>query len=88
VIALLLAFEQGDIAGARQLHARLFPLCRDLLGLAPNPIPVKQALSLLGRGNGELRLPLCPPDERGREALRRTLVRYGLTEAGDTRAGS
>jgi 4-hydroxy-tetrahydrodipicolinate synthase len=88
VIALLSAFEQGDIAGARRLHARLFPLCRDLLGLAPNPIPVKQALCLLGRGNGELRLPLCPPDERGREALRRTLVRYGLTEAGDARAGS
>ena len=45
------------------VHARLFPLCRDLLGLAPNPIPVKAALALLGRCGGEVRLPLCPLDE-------------------------
>ncbi len=78
VIALLAAFERGDLAEARRRHAQLFPLCRDLLGLAPNPIPVKTALALLGRGTGEMRLPLCPPDDRASDALRRTLVRYGL----------
>ncbi len=78
VSAMLSAFERGEIDEARRLHLRLFPLCRDLLGLAPNPIPVKTALSLLGRGNGEMRLPLLPPDERSRDVLRRTLVRYGL----------
>jgi 4-hydroxy-tetrahydrodipicolinate synthase len=78
VMALISAFERGDLAGARRAHASLFPLCRDLLGVATNPIPVKLALALLGRGNGELRLPLCPPDDRGRESLRRSLVRYGL----------
>lgn len=78
VIALLAAFERGDLAEARRRHAQLFPLCRDLLGLAPNPIPVKTSLALLGRGNGEMRLPLCPPDDRASAALRRTLVRYGL----------
>ncbi len=81
VLALLAAFDRGDLAEARRLHLRLFPLCRDMLGLAPNPIPVKTALALLGRGNGELRLPLCPPDERAVEALRRTLTRYGLLSA-------
>ncbi|MBX6315198.1 MAG: 4-hydroxy-tetrahydrodipicolinate synthase [Isosphaeraceae bacterium] len=78
VIAMIDAFAQGDLAEARRLHARLFPLCRDLLGIATNPIPVKTALALLGRGTGELRLPLVPPDERGRAALRRSLARYGL----------
>jgi 4-hydroxy-tetrahydrodipicolinate synthase len=78
VIALLAAFERGDVADARRRHAALFPLCRDLLGLAPNPIPVKTAMAMLDRGSGEMRLPLCPPDERGRQALRRTLVRSGL----------
>lgn len=78
VIALLNAFRNGDLAEARRLHLRLFPLCRDLLGVASNPIPVKTALELLGRGNGELRLPLCPPDERGRETLRRSLAQYGI----------
>jgi 4-hydroxy-tetrahydrodipicolinate synthase len=78
VIGMLDAFQRGDLAGARALHAKLFPLCRDLLGLAPNPIPVKTALAILGRGNGEMRLPLCAPDAKVREALKRSLARYGL----------
>jgi 4-hydroxy-tetrahydrodipicolinate synthase len=78
VIALVDAFDRGELSEARRLHARLFPLCRDLLGIATNPIPLKLAMALLGRGNGELRLPLCPPDEKARDALRRSLVRYGL----------
>jgi 4-hydroxy-tetrahydrodipicolinate synthase len=78
VMGLIEAFERGDLAEARRRHATLFPLCRDLLGLATNPIPVKQAMALLGRGSAELRLPLCPLDERGSDALRRSLGRYGL----------
>ncbi len=78
VIALIKAFQEGDLTEARRHHAKLFPLCRDLLGVATNPIPVKLALAMLGRGNGELRLPLVPPDQKGRDALRRSLVRYGL----------
>jgi 4-hydroxy-tetrahydrodipicolinate synthase len=78
VIALLEAFQSGRVDDARQRHARLFPLCRDLLGLAPNPVPVKTALALLSRGNGELRLPLCPLDDRSNESLRNSLARYGL----------
>ena len=60
-----------------------FPLCNDLLGLAPNPIPVKAAMALLGRGNGELRLPLCPLDETcAREHSDTALFRYGLLTGG------
>jgi len=78
VMALVDAFRGGKIDEARERHARLFPLCRDLLGLAPNPIPVKTALALLGRGNGELRLPLCPLDDHANALLRKSLARYGL----------
>lgn len=78
VMAMVSAAAAGDFVAARASHAKLFRLCRDMLGLAPNPIPVKVALQLLGRGNGEMRLPLCPPDEPVRSALRRTLTRYGL----------
>ena len=78
VHALLAAFGAGDMAEALRLHLKLFPLCRDLLGLATNPIPVKQAMALLGRGSAELRLPLFPLDERGVASLRRSLARYGL----------
>jgi 4-hydroxy-tetrahydrodipicolinate synthase len=78
VIALVEAYQRGEVAEARRRHRRLFPLCRDLLGLAPNPVPVKAALALLGYGSGELRLPLCPLDEPAIDVLRRSLVRYGL----------
>lgn len=75
------AFERGDAVAAREAHARLFPLCRDLLGLAPNPVPLKAAIALLGRGSAEVRLPLCPLDEASLAKLSRALARYGLLEA-------
>ncbi len=79
VLAMISAVQADDWAGARRLHAKLFPLCRDLLSIAANPIPVKLAMKLLGRGNGELRLPLCAPDDAGLGRLRATLAAYGLT---------
>jgi 4-hydroxy-tetrahydrodipicolinate synthase len=78
VMALLEAFAESRVDLARERHARLFPLCRDLLGLAPNPIPVKTALALLDRGNGELRLPLCPLDSQSHQLLIKSLTHYGL----------
>ncbi len=78
VMAMVEAFQSGRLDEARAWHARLFPLCRDMLGLAPNPIPIKTAMAILGRGNGELRLPLCSIDTLAREVLHSSLVRYGL----------
>ena len=78
IMALIDAYRAGRLDEARERHIRLFPLCRDLLGLAPNPIPVKAALTLLGRGAGEVRLPLCPLDDRSMSALNAALIRYGL----------
>jgi 4-hydroxy-tetrahydrodipicolinate synthase len=82
VMAMVEAFQNGRIGEAQAWHARLFPLCRDMLNLAPNPIPIKTAMALLGRGNGELRLPLCPIDALAREVLHGGLVRYGLLTQG------
>jgi 4-hydroxy-tetrahydrodipicolinate synthase len=76
--ALVTAFDAGRIAEAQEWHRRLFPLCRDMLGVATNPIPIKTALKLLGRGTGELRLPLCPVDAAGEGRIRQTLMHYGL----------
>ena len=76
--ALVTAFLSGNVAEAQRWHRKLFPLCRDMLGLATNPIPLKAALALLGRGTGELRLPMTPLDDMGREKVRKTLVQYGL----------
>ncbi len=78
VIALVKAFQEGDVAGSQKLHHRLFPLCRDMLGLATNPIPIKIAMKMLGRDTGELRLPMTPLDNASEASLRDTLKGYGL----------
>ncbi|HSG70484.1 MAG TPA: 4-hydroxy-tetrahydrodipicolinate synthase, partial [Planctomycetaceae bacterium] len=78
VLAMLSAFESGDLEEARRLHYKLFRLCRDLLGLATNPIPIKTAMRLVGRDAGELRLPMTPLDETQEANLRTTLTAYGL----------
>jgi 4-hydroxy-tetrahydrodipicolinate synthase len=75
---LVRAFDAGKVAEAQQWHRKLFPLCRDMLGVATNPIPIKAAMKLLGRGNGEMRLPMCPLDGAGEARVRRTLQEYGL----------
>ncbi len=78
LIKLVSAALRGDYASACQIHHRLFPLCRDMLGLATNPIPVKAAMKLLGRDTGELRLPMTPLDEKQLLQLTKTLQAYGL----------
>src|SRR5437016_4929790 len=76
--ALLAAFDAGKSAEAIRWHYKLFALCRDLLGAATNPIPIKTAMKMLGRDTGELRLPLCAIEPAGEAKVRQTLVDYGL----------
>ncbi len=76
--ALIEAFEKKDIAGAQKWHHKLFPLCRDMLSLSTNPIPIKAAMGLLGRDAGNVRLPLTPLSATEQETLRLTLKSYGL----------
>ncbi len=76
--ALIEAFEAGNVAEAQRWHRKLFPLCRDMLGLATNPIPIKAAMKMLGRDTGELRLPLTPLGPAEEAKLRKTLAAYGL----------
>ncbi|MBX3411955.1 MAG: 4-hydroxy-tetrahydrodipicolinate synthase [Pirellulales bacterium] len=78
MLGLLRAWDAGDIAGAQQWHHKLFPLCRDMLGLATNPIPIKAAMKLVGRDTGELRMPMTSLDEDLEARLRKTLSAYGL----------
>lgn len=78
LLALVTAFNSGDMASAMAAHHKLFPLCRDMLGLATNPIPVKAAMQLLGRDTGDLRLPMTPLTESQTEILKKTLAEYGV----------
>jgi 4-hydroxy-tetrahydrodipicolinate synthase len=78
MMALVKAFAAGKFEEALQWHRKLFPLCRDMLSVATNPIPLKAAMKLLGRGNGEMRLPMCPLDAASEAKVKQTLVNYGL----------
>ena len=78
VKSLISAFRSGDLAGARNWHRKLFPLCRDLLGLATNPIPIKAAMRILGRDTGEVRLPMTPLPASDEQKLIASLKNYGL----------
>jgi 4-hydroxy-tetrahydrodipicolinate synthase len=71
---------EGDFTSALKWHKKLFTLCRDMLGLATNPIPVKAAMSMLNMAPEELRLPMTPLDEKTKAVLRQTLKEYGLLD--------
>lgn len=78
LLAMVRAALGGNFSEASRLHHKLFPLCRDMLSLATNPIPVKGAMKLLGRDTGELRLPMTELEPKEFDALRRTLQKYGI----------
>jgi 4-hydroxy-tetrahydrodipicolinate synthase len=71
---------EGDFTSARQWHNKLFTLCRNLLGLASNPIPIKAAMAMLNLASEEMRLPMTPLDEDKKTRLRQTLKEYGLID--------
>ncbi len=79
MLALVHACQQGDYSEGARWHHKLFPLCRDMLGLSTNPIPVKGAMQMLGRDSGQLRLPMTPLSDTETVSLRKTLAAYGLS---------
>jgi 4-hydroxy-tetrahydrodipicolinate synthase len=82
MMALIKAVDEGDLAAAQKWHKTLFALCREMLGLSTNPIPVKAAMEMLGRDTGEMRLPMTPLEPPQKAALRKSLVSYGLLTEG------
>jgi 4-hydroxy-tetrahydrodipicolinate synthase len=76
--ALCAAATAGDFDKACDLHLKLFAMCKGLLTLATNPIPIKTAMKLLGTDTGELRLPLCEMDATQVAQLRKLLQQQKL----------
>ncbi len=69
---------EGDLVTARQWHKKLFTLCKSMLTLATNPIPIKAAMAMLNMASEELRLPMTPLEEDKKAILKQTLEDYGL----------
>lgn len=68
---------KGDIAAARRINDRLFPLCTQLF-VEPNPVPVKWLMQDLGMIMPGIRLPLAPLGEACHEAVRRAWQESGV----------
>jgi 4-hydroxy-tetrahydrodipicolinate synthase len=81
------AWRHGEAAEARLLSRTLAPLVAALFAES-NPVPVKFALSLLGRAGEDVRLPLCAASEMTREAVTRALERFGLLPDNGGRAAT
>jgi 4-hydroxy-tetrahydrodipicolinate synthase len=69
---LVAAARSGDLVRARAIHNRLLKLM-NLNFVESSPVPVKAAMALMGLCEESYRLPLCPPAEATREALRGAL---------------
>jgi len=71
------ACARGDFAEGCRIHYRLLRLM-NVNFLESNPIPVKASLAMMGLCEESYRLPMCPPTEGTREALRGALKELGL----------
>lgn len=71
------AWQRGDTAAALAIHDKLMPLHTDLF-MESNPAPIKYALSVLGKMEETLRLPMVPVSEPTRAAVRKAMVHAGL----------
>ena len=71
------SFIDGDPVKSRDLQLKYLDLCNDLF-IDVNPIPVKEAMNMMGLDVGPVRLPLVGMDEISKEKLRHTLERHGL----------
>jgi 4-hydroxy-tetrahydrodipicolinate synthase len=69
----------GNLAEARALHYRYYPLFKGMLSLDVNPVPVKAALAMRNLiPSAEVRLPLVELDPAKAAALAGILAECGL----------
>ena len=71
------AFLQGDVARSRSLQLAYLPLIEALF-YEVNPIPVKEAMNLMGFSAGPCRLPMTPLTEDHRQRLLEEMKKMGL----------
>ncbi len=71
------AFASGKVAAAQKLHAKYYPLFKDLF-IETNPVPVKAALAMMGMIEEDCRLPLVAMSGKNKELLKGTLKAVGV----------
>lgn len=70
-------FMEGEVKESCEMQLAALPLVHALFSEV-NPIPVKAAMNLMGKGVGPLRMPLTEMEEEHKEALKKAMTDFGL----------
>lgn len=71
-------YLSGNTQAATQLHLKHIGIMNAIF-CDVNPIPIKEAMNLMGLNAGPCRLPLYPINDTGRELLKSKLIECGIT---------
>ena len=71
------AYFAGDVKTSAGLQLKAIPLITELFSEV-NPIPVKAAMNMMGKGVGPLRMPLTEMEPQNQEKLKKAMTAYGI----------
>ena len=74
---MVMKYLDGDIEASRKMQLNALPMC-DALFCEVNPIPVKAAMNMMGKGVGPLRAPLTELESSHKELLEKTMKDFGI----------
>ncbi|NCC83029.1 MAG: 4-hydroxy-tetrahydrodipicolinate synthase [Clostridia bacterium] len=77
VCAMVRAFAAGNTAEALRIHQKYYSLYKNLF-VETNPVPVKAALSMMGKCTEDVRLPLYHLSDKSRAVVKQTLEALNL----------
>lgn len=73
-------YFSGDVEKSRDLQLKMLDLINNLFSEV-NPVPIKTAMNLLGYNAGNLRMPLVDMSENNLEALKKSMIDFGMNLA-------
>lgn len=71
------SYFAGDVKTSAGLQLKAIPLITELFSEV-NPIPVKAAMNMMGKGVGPLRMPLTEMEPQNQEKLKKAMIAYGI----------
>jgi len=74
---LAMAYLEGDVEKSRQMQLKYLNFINSLF-IETNPIPIKEAMNLVGIDVGGYRMPLCPMADDTKAVLMREMQNIGL----------
>ena len=71
------SYFAGNVKTSASLQLKAIPLITELFSEV-NPIPVKAAMNMMGKGVGPLRMPLTEMEPQNQEKLKKAMTAYGI----------